>query len=281
MTLHPALAFGLAPARALGQVLRVPKKTGGGRVNITTTITGAAEAHALLDALGPSARAATRLWANSVGGHMHRATQGALGQRFHLRGTSAQFQRAIVFQKARTALTGDTTREIQAVLKVGSDGVRGTATANLGRLLAKHEEADTRTSDMAFRTSTGRNFVAGFYLPANGLRTNAKNPPRSLYPTAIGAQMRIDAGGRLTYAKGTRKGTKGKRGESFFATEKGIFRRRHSGFGEAKPEAIWWFSRRIRTPARLELWTTAQLVFDRFSMQYADDAIDLVTARTG
>lgn len=250
-------------------------------MNITPQITGAEPALALLNALGTSARAATQLWANAVGEHMQRAMRTRLPERFHLRGTAAQFSKAIVFQRARSMQTGDTMRQIQAVLKVGSDGVKGTATANLGRLLARYEEADTRTSDAHFRMANGKSFSAGFYLPANGIRTNQKNPARALYPSSIGAQIRIDAGGRLTYAKGTRKGTKAKRGESFFATEKGIFRRRHSGFGEAKPEAIWWFSRRIRTPARLELWVTAQLVFDRFSMQYAEDALDLVTSRTG
>lgn len=250
-------------------------------MNITPQITGAEPALALLNALGPSARAATQLWANAVGEHTQRAMRTRLPERFHLRGTAAQFSKAIVFQRARSVQTGDTMRQIQAVLKVGSDSVKGTATANLGRLLARYEESDARTSDAHFRMANGKSFSAGFYLPANGIRTNQKNPARALYPTSIGAQIRIDAGGKLTYAKGTKGSVKKGTKVSYFATPKGIFRRRDTVFGKADAQAIWWFAKRVRTPARLELWVTAQLVFDRFSMQYAEDALDLVVERTG
>lgn len=251
-------------------------------MNVTPKLEGAAEAKSLLQAMGKNAKAATQLWANSVGEHMQRTMRVRLPDRFHLRGTASQFSNAIVFQRARMQATGASTREIQAVLRVGSDGAgKSTATFKLGRLLARYEEADTRSSTAAFRTSTGRNFVAGFFIPAPGLRTPTTNPPRRLYPTNIGAQMRIDAGGTLTYSKGTRKGSKAKgNGESYFATEKGIFRRRHSAFGSAKPDPIWWFSKRVRTPARLRLWESAQEVFDRFALSYAQDAVDLIVERS-
>ena len=248
----------------------------------TITVVGSDEVRASLAALGKDAPHAIRIATTNIGEHAQRVMRAQIGQRFTFRGTASGFQRAIVFQKPRDTAT----RNIQGVLKVGSDqgGTKATATRNLGVILARHEEADTRTeSGQVFFNGQGKAMTGlGFFLPANGLRTNSANPPRRMYPAAIGATMRLDAGGKLTLASGTRKGSKRRgTGESFFATRNGIFRRRHTGFGgRVDVQAVWWFRSRIRTPARLRLWDTAQEVFDRFAVAYAMDAIDLVIERT-
>lgn len=246
-------------------------------------VTGDAEVKAALQQLGKDAPHAVRIATTQIGEHAQRQMRGQMGQRFSFRGTLSQFQKAVVFQAPRESAT----RKIQGVLKVGSDtgGTKATATRNLGRILARHEEADQRTeSGQVFFNGQGKAMTGlGFFIPAPGLRTPSQNPPRRMYPANIGAAMRLDAGGKLVLASGTKKGSKKKgTGESFFATRHGIFRRRHTGFGgRVDVEAVWWFRRSIRTPARLRLWDTAEEVFDRFAVAYAMDAINLVLDRTG
>lgn len=247
----------------------------------TITVVGAEEVRASLRALGADAPHALRIATTNLGEHAQRTMRATIGQRFQFRGTISGFQKAVVFQAPRAS-----GRKVQAMLKVGSDqgGTKATATRNLGVILARHEEAESRTeSGQVFFNGQGKAMTGlGFFIPAPGLRTSSANPPRRLYPSAIGAAMRLDAGGKLSLASGTKKGSKKKgNGESFFATRNGIFRRRHTGFGwRVEVNAIWWFRRSIRTPARLRLWDTAQEVFDRFAIAYAMDAIDLVIERT-
>jgi hypothetical protein len=172
-------------------------------------------------------------------------------------------------------------REVKAELKVGGPGFGQSRTQKLGQILARHEEANARTkatngglADLV-RISGGRLLEGGYFVPANGLRTSTTNPPRSLYPRAIGVQMRADASGRMFFAKGTKKGSKRTgTGRSYFATEQGIFERRHTGFGQADVRAIWWFRRTIRTPARLGLWDTAERVFQVRAVALGMQAIE-------
>jgi hypothetical protein len=212
----------------------------------------------------PMARKAVMTWANWIGLESQGEMRKTIGQRFTFRGTADGFKKAIVFQSA----TQRGEREVKAELKVGGPGFGQSRTQNLGVILARHEEAGTRTRQAdtglasLVRISGNRLIPGGFFLPANNLRTGTANPPRSLYPRAIGVQMRADADGRMFFASSTKKGSKKRgTGSSFFATEKGIFQRRHTAFGRADVRAIWWFKRSVRTPARLGLWDTAERVF--------------------
>lgn len=245
-------------------------------------VIGDAEVRRSLQQLGKDAPQAIRIATTQIGEHAQRQMRSQMASRFSFRGTLAGFQKAVVFQAPRET----SRRKIQGVLKVGSDqgGTKATATRNLGVILARHEEAGTRTeSSQVFFNGQGKAMTGlGFFIPAPGLRSTSQNPSRRMYPSNIGAAMRLDAGGKFTLASGTKKGSKKKgTGESFFATREGIFRRRHTGFGgRVDVEAVWWFRRTIRTPARLRLWETANEVFDRFSVAYAIDAIELVIERT-
>ena len=166
-------------------------------------------------------------------------------------------------------------------MKVGGEGVGQSRTRKLGQILARHEEGQVRTeSSQVFFDGRGKAMTGlGFFLPAKGLRTSTQNPPRKLYPSSIGAAMRLTPD-KLILAKGTRKGTKRTgTGESYFATTEGIFRRRHSRMGRADAEAIWWFRGRVRSPARLRMWETAEDVFNRFSLRYLEEAIETVIGR--
>lgn len=240
--------------------------------------------------LGTNAGTALKIAANNIGEHAQRTMRAKLSDRFTLRGTNAGFQRAVVFQAAKS----NNAKRTQALLKVGSDqgGTKGSATRNLGVILARHEEAGARTSSEVYRAA-GQTFIGGFFIPAKGLRTASANPPRSLYPSAIGAKMRKQPDGSGVFAKSKRKTrtVKGQvvRGESFYVVPNvGIFRRRQSQFGSlrgssvmSEGEPLWWFNKRVRTPARLGLWQTAEEVFNRFAVAYAMDAVDLVIERGG
>jgi hypothetical protein len=240
------------------------------------------EVRASLRALGKDAPHALRIATINVGEHAQRQMRAQIPQRFSFRGTQAGFQRAIIFQAPRETAK----RKVTGLLKVGSDsgGTKATGTRNLGRILARHEEAGTRTEQgQVFFNGQGKAMTGlGFFLPAKGMRTASQNPPRRMYPANIGAAMRLDAGGKIHLASGTKRGSKRKgQGESFFATRKGIFRRRHTMFGgRVEVEPVWFFVSRIQTPARLRLWDTAHEVFERFAAAYAMDAIDLVIERT-
>jgi hypothetical protein len=247
----------------------------------TITVVGTDEVRQALKQLGDDAPHALRIATTNLGEHAQRTMRAQIGNRFQFRGTLAGFQRAVVFQAPRAA-----GRKVSAILKVGSDqgGTKATGTRNLGVILARHEEAGSRTeSGQTFFDGQGRQMSGlGFFIPAPGLRTASQNVPRKLYPRNIGAAMRQGVDGGYTLAKGTKKGSKKKgNGESFFATRNGIFRRRHTGFGgRVEVEAVWWFRKGIRTPARLRLWETAEEVFERFAVAYAMDAIGLVIERT-
>lgn len=258
-------------------------------MSFTIKVDGTNEVKQMFAQLGDDAGHALRIAANSLGEHAQRTMRQRLADRFTMRGTREGFERAVIFQAAKS----NNPRRTQAVLKVGSDqgGTKATGTRRLGLILARHEEASTRSSAEVYRAG-GKTFVGGFFIPAKGLRTASANPPRSLYPSAIGAKMRTQPDGTGIFAKSKRKTRSSKgnvvRGESFYVIPNvGIFRRRQSQFGSLRGgsvmsdgEPIWWFNQRIRTPARLGLWETAQEVFDRFAVSYAIDAVDLVIART-
>jgi hypothetical protein len=246
----------------------------------TITVFGAAEVKAELKQLGDDAPAAVRIATTLIGEHAQRTMRAQIGDRFQFRGTGEGFKRAVIFQAPKESAK----RKVQGVLKVGSDqgGTKATATRNLGVILARHEEASARNTRQIYRMGNGQYIQAGYFLPAKGLRTASSNPPRSMYPTSIGAQIRTDPKGDAYFASGRKKGTKKKgTGASYFATRQGIFKRRHTNFGgRVQVEAIWWFRPHIRTPARLLLWETAEDVFNRFAVAYAMDAIDTVLERT-
>jgi hypothetical protein len=251
-------------------------------MNLSSKIEGDERVKAMLKQLGTEAKHAVRMAANSIGEHMQGAMRREIPNRFTFRGTSAGFKDAIVFSKA---IPGRTSRA-NAILRVGSDSPGGSRTKMLGRILARHETAETRTSSESVRLTAGGTRQVGFFIPANSLRTKTSGRrgaaviPMSLFPKAIGASMRRTADGSYIYAKSVRKTTKKKVGERFVITEKGIFRQRFvADLRKHDMEPIWWFSKHVKTPARLRLWETADKVFDRFSLGYLDEAIDTVLAR--
>jgi hypothetical protein len=245
-------------------------------MNLSIRTEGVAEVKQAMAALGRNAPKAVTLWVNWVGLTAQGEMRERLPSSFSMRGTQEQFRKAVVFQSAST--TGK--REKQAMLVIGSDGPGGTkasATKNFGRILARHEEGETRNErNQVYRLGSGGVITSGFFLPAKGLRTSTTNVPRSMYPTSVGAQIRSDPSGQVYFAKGTKKGSKKQgTGVSYFATEKGIFRRRHSSFGgRVDVEAIWWFRYTVRTPARTKLWETAQRVWDTKAVALGQQAIE-------
>jgi hypothetical protein len=240
-------------------------------VNLSIKVEGVDEIKKALAGIGKAAPKAVTLWVNWVGLTAQGEMRKTLPSHFSMRGTQERFNKAVVFQSASTSGK----RAKQAVLTVGSDGPGGTkatATKRFGQILARHEEAGSRTErNQIYRTGRGHIITAGFFLPANGLRTSTSNVPRSMYPTSVGAQIRSDAGGNVLFAKGTKKGTKKKAGVSYFATTKGIFRRRHTS---VDVEAIWWFRATVRTPARTRLWSTAQKVWETRAVALGQQAIE-------
>ena len=242
-------------------------------MNLSLSITGVPEVQKMLDGLGKNAPAATRLWANWVGLEAQGAMRQALPTRFHLRGTKDGFEKAVVFTSAKTRGT----RDIQAALHIGGPGFGASRTQKLGVILARHEAESTRANNaQIFFDGRGRAMTGlGFYVPAKGLRPDSTNPPRKLYPSAIGAALRKTPDSKLILAKGTKKGTKKNAGVSYFATRKGIFRRLHSMFGgRVEVDALWYFSNRVRTPARLGLWTTAQRIFEARAVALGRQAVE-------
>ena len=250
-------------------------------MNISVKVEGVTAVKQAIAQLGKSAPKAVALWVNWVGLSAQGEMRQTLPSSFSMRGTQEQFRKAVVFQSAST--TGK--RDKQAILQVGSDGPGGTrasATKRFGEILARHENADTRSArNQVYRTGNGGIVTAGFFLPAAGLRTSTTNVPRSLYPTSIGAQIRSDASGKVFFASGTKKGTKKTgAGSSYFATKQGIFRRRHSSFGgRVDVEAIWWFRPTVSTPARTKLWETAQRVWDTKAVALGQQAVDEILFR--
>jgi hypothetical protein len=274
-------------------------------MSFTIKLSGHEDVNRMLTELGENATHATRLSMNMLGEHMQFAMRAQIPKKFQFRGTEAGFSRSIVLQKASqgqmktVAKVGPvfnfkrrTGIRDEAVLKVGSDqgGTKATATRNLGVILARHEEAGSRKSGEAYRAGK-KTFIGGFFIPAKGLRTNSANPPRSLYPKAIGVKMQRAVDGKPMFAKSKRKTTFSRKtgqlklGESFYAIEGvGIFRRRDSigpKMRGQRGEPIWWFNRGIRTPARLGMWDTAQVIYERFAYTYAMQAIETVVKRGG
>lgn len=246
-------------------------------MKISAIVSGMDEVQKLFRGLKDNAPHAQRITANTLGEMAQREARAGLSRRFMFRGTRQGFERAIVLQKAKETPRGPVAAELVVGAAFGSS-----ATTKLGRILARHEEAESRThtGQVAFNSRGKAIKATGFFLPAKGLRTASANPPRRMYPAAVGAAMRLTPDSRLIIAKGTRKATKQRAGESYFATEKGIFRRVHSGFGRAEAQAIWWFRGRVRTPARLGLWDTARQVVDAHSLRVAAEAVETVIRRS-
>ena len=253
-------------------------------MEVTTEVRGIPEVKAMLEQLGKDAPHAVRIAVTDIGEQAQASIQAGMGKRFTFRGTAAAFKQAVIWQRPKETAK----RTIQGTLRVGSGtgGTKATATANLGRILARFENDGTRhatatTMAQLFRTSGNNLIEGGFFLPANGLRTNTANPPKALYPRNVGVAMRRGVDGRMFYAKGTKKGSKRTgNGVSYFATGKGIFRRKHTGFGRASVEAIWWFRKTVRTPARLGMWEQAEETVKRVAVPVMRRAVDTVLRRT-
>ena len=245
-------------------------------MNLSVRVDNVAQVQQALAGIGKAAPKAVVLWVNWVGLTAQGEMRQTLPGRFSMRGTQEQFRKAVVFQSA----TVGGKREKQAVLQVGSDGPGGTrasATKRFGEILARHENAGTRTArNQVYRTGAGGIVTAGFFLPAKGLRTSTSNVPRAMYPTSIGAQIRSDPSGKVYFASGTKKGSKRKgTGSSYFATKQGIFRRKHTSFGgRVDVEAIWWFRASVRTPERTKLWETAEQVWQTRAVALGLQAIE-------
>lgn len=257
-------------------------------MNLSVQIEGAPDVKAMLQGLGKEAPHAIRMAANEIGQHIQLRMQNQIGSRFTFRWTKEGFQKAIVFSKA---IPGRTNRT-EAVVKVGADGIQSTRTAKLGRILARHEEGATRTTSNTVRLSTGETKNVGFFIPA-GLRTSTANPPRSVYPSAIGAVMVRRPDGGYGYNSSVKKRRKSYGavidGYTYTVTEEGIFRSKHSldGFTNrkgktnfTKGQPVWWFTKRVRTEDRLGLWDTAKELFDRHAIGYLNDAIETVIVRS-
>lgn len=245
-------------------------------------VAGNEEVKASLKALGKDAPEAVRLSIAEYGETGQRAVKTSLPKHFKLRGTSSAFERAVIWRKPTVSSS-----KASGELAVGREG-SNTATSRLGGMLARHEEEGARSStDQVYFDSNGKAMTGlGFFLPAKGLRTDQANPPRSEYPTAIGVAMRLQKGrggqgDRLILAKGTKKGSKATgNGATYFATPKGIFRRRHSGFGDSAPDLLWHFKRTVRTPARLRMWDTVNDALDRVGTGALERAIETVIKRS-
>ncbi len=239
-----------------------------------------------LQEIGKNAKEARRLWINWLGLEMQGGMRNALPARFHLRGTADGFRKAVVFRQAKK--DKDDVRGLRqtAELVIGNNAVGGTkasATKNLGDILARHEDEETRTAaPQPFFNGRKKTFMAdGFFIPTKGQRTSTTNPPRAQYPANVGAALRLTPDSKLILAKGTKKGSKRTgTGVSYFANEKGIFRRKHSGFGRANVEQLWFFQRRIHSPARLGLWVTAAKVHEQRAIPLGLQAIDEVLFRS-
>ncbi len=247
---------------------------------------------------GKAGREASQRWVNWIGIESQGEMRKVLPSRFQFRGTAEGFRKAVVFQSARV------TRRVatQAALKIGAPGFTQSRTANLGATLARHEEADQRTGHTPI-WGGGRTLFTGFFLPAKGLRTSSKNPPRRLYPVNIGVLPRIDAGGKIyrSASKRQKTGKQSDRAESFYVIENvGIFMRKNTawqsnttrnadgrfssntiGKRSSKGQPIWWFTRRIRTKARLGLWDTARKTFDARGLALGMQAIEETLYREG
>lgn len=261
----------------------------GNTMKLSVKLEGAQDVKAMLAGMGKAAPDALRMAANSLGEHMQSRMRNEIPKRFTFRGTQSQFNQAVVFRKAIPGRKGRASAE----LTVGSEDAGRSATKMFGRMLARHEEADSRTGNANVRLSSGLTKNVGFFLPSGQLRNKTTNPPRGLYPHNIGATLYNAKSGEAFYASSTKKTKKVKGvqkvGASFIVTEDGVFRWKHdfSSFSNRKghsfsdrAEPMWWFTKRIRTPRRLKMWQTANETFDKYAIGHLMDAIDVVTSRS-
>jgi hypothetical protein len=191
-----------------------------------------------LAAIGRQAPFALSLGINNTGLRAQRAARGEIARSFALRGTGTFFDRGVVFKRGTKA-------QPSAQLSIGVEGGwPGTATKRASAMLARHEEGGTRSSTQTVNAG-GSQVPAGFFLPGPGLRTRGSNPPRALYPSAIGATLRRQVSGTQAYASST-KGRGRNRAAYYVVPNVGIFERKGGGLG-SRSRPIWFFSRRVRT----------------------------------
>ena len=196
-------------------------------------------------AVGRQAPFALSLAINNTGLKAQQAVRQEVARSFSLRGTGSFFDKGVVFKRG-------TKSKPMAELMIGvSGGAKGGATARATAILARHEEAGSRESTEVVRA--GSQLVpAGFFLPGPGLRTPSTNVPRRLYPAAIGATIRLEPSGKAYYASTVKERGRGQRKvrDAYFVIPRvGIFQRQSGGLG-SKVRPIWFFARRVRTPAR-------------------------------
>lgn len=195
-----------------------------------------------LNAIGRQAPFALSLGINNTGLRAQKAARGEVARSFALRGTSAFFDKGVVFRRGTKA-------KPNAELSVAQESGAWprTATKRASAILARHEESSRRESTQTVNAG-GRQVPAGFFLPGPGLRGPGTNPPRSLYPSAIGATLRRQVDGTQAYAKST-KGRGAKRAAYYVVPRVGIFERKSGGLG-SRSRPIWFFARRVSTAPR-------------------------------
>ena len=195
--------------------------------------------------IGRQAPFALSLAINNTGLKAQKAVRAEVARSFSLRGTASFFDRGVVF-------TRGTKGKPMAELMIGvSSGAKGGATARASAILARHEEAGSRESTEVVRAGS-KLVPAGFFLPGPGMRTASTNVPRRLYPAAIGATIRTEPSGKAYYASNVKERGRGARKvrDAFFVIPRvGIFQRQSGGLG-SKVRPIWFFARRVSTPAR-------------------------------
>jgi hypothetical protein len=233
----------------------------------------------LLEVVGDSGPFALSYAINLTGRAAQREMRAQIDRRFQLRGTKKQFQKAIVLRQGNK-------HRPAAVLGVGSNMVASptSATAKLGGILARHEEAESPVSGLIYRNPVGNRFTAeGFALPAPGMRTPTRNPPSKYYPRNLGFLQRRLPSGDYGYAnpvkrKGRKRDGRIGRRSYFIKPGVGIFERRKGALGWI-PRPLWFFSKQIRRPARLGLWETAEEVVRQDFDSYVEEAVAHVLAR--
>jgi hypothetical protein len=212
-----------------------------------------------LAAIGRQAPFALSLGINNTALAAQRAARSEISRSFALRGTGTFFDRGVVLERG-------TKRNPIASLTIGVEGGwPGTATKRSSAILARHEEGGSRESTAVVRA--GSSLVpAGFFLPGPGLRTRSTNPPRSLYPSAIGATLRRQVSGAQGYAKDV-KGRGAKRAAYYVIPRVGIFERKSGGLG-TRSRPIWFFARRVATAPRTGFRAlAADIIDDRWSIE--------------
>lgn len=233
----------------------------------------------LLDVVGDSAPFALSYAINLTGRAAQKEMRAQIDRRFQLRGTKKQFERAIVLRQGNK-------HRPAAVLGVGSSMMASptSATAKLGGILARHEEAESPVSGLLYRNPVGNRFTAeGFALPAPGMRTATRNPSRKLYPRSLGFLQRRLPSGEYGFAnpvkrKGRQRDGRIGRRSYFIIPGVGIFERRKGALGWI-PRPVWFFSKQIRRPARLGLWETAEEVVRQDFEANVEEAVAWVLAR--